>query len=48
MTVRVPEKTMSLKIQVPEPEESRSEDDALTPQRLASVVCWISEESPIY
>ena len=28
---------MSVKIQVPEPEESRSGDDALTPQRLASV-----------
>ena len=32
----MPEKTRSVKIQVPEPEESRSGDDALTPQRLAS------------
>ena len=35
----IPEKTRSAseKIQVPEPEETRSGDDALTPQRLASV-----------
>ena len=38
MTVRIPEKTTSVKIQVPEPEESRSGDDTSTPQRLASVV----------
>ena len=37
MTIQVPEKTRSVKIQVPEPEESRSGDDALTPQRLASM-----------
>ena len=37
MTVQVHDKTRSVKIQVPEPEESRSGDDASTPQRLASV-----------
>ena len=37
MTIRIPEKTRNVKIQVPEPEESRSGDDASTPQRLASV-----------
>ena len=37
MTVQISEKTRSVKIQVPEPEESRSGDDASTPQRLASV-----------
>ena len=38
MTIRIPEKTRSVKIQVPEPEESRRGDDPSTPQRLASVV----------
>ena len=37
MTIQIPEKIRSVKIQVHEPEESRSGDDASTPQRLASV-----------
>ena len=37
MTIQIPEKTRCVKIQVPKPKESRSGDDALTPQRLASV-----------
>ena len=37
MTVLIPEKPRSVKIQTPEPEESRSGEDASTPQRLVSV-----------
>ena len=37
VTIRIPEKTRSAKIQVPVPEESRSGNDASTPQQLASV-----------
>ena len=37
VTIQIPEMTRSAKIQVPEPEKSSSGDDALTPQRLASV-----------
>ena len=33
----IPEKTRSAKIQVPDPKETRSGEDASTPQRLASV-----------
>ena len=37
MTIRISEKTRSVKVEVPEPEESRRGDDHSTPQRLASV-----------
>ena len=35
--IQIPQKPRSVRIQTPEPEESRSGDKALTPQRLASV-----------
>ena len=37
MTVLIPEKPRSVKIQTPDPEESKSGEDASTPQRLVSV-----------
>ena len=37
MIIQTAEKTRSVELQVPEPEESRSGDEVSTPQRLASV-----------
>ena len=37
VTILIPDKYRSVKIQTPEPDESKSVDDASTPQRLVSV-----------
>ena len=42
VTVLVPEKPRSVNIQTPEPGESRSGEDASTPQRLVSVAGHLS------
>ena len=37
MTIQIPKKPRSVKIEIPEPEKSRSGEDASTPQRLVSM-----------